>query len=364
MPAKSMLNGEFDMSQNPLEQAKQDYSRIVSIDRAGLSPHDDYVLGLRQAEARDRVRHMQTTKGTNMTDSDIRASAFDQVVKFAQRNIPALVTALTANVTPDAQRSSPGAWPYFLRAAEHIISDINPANGATPRGVMTVGQGPVTPLAQTWMTDALRALQYATLIEWDEASGMPGIPVMTTPPTAGSTGVLNGEKKELYSKAFSIDPSAGTLINANLYLNVSNLIEEAGMIGLTDALMASAVAYEANRQILAAMTTGATGGGATLTTAFTAFNGTRFVPNVVVIPPSQIMNVNAQSLAAMGIGVVIDPSATVALVADRNATVGWFKRGTMRAVEPSRDGVQVAHVIYGKVGVQPGSVVSTTNVVA
>ena len=57
-------------------------------------------------------------------------------------------------VVPDEDASTPGTWSRYVRAVEHIVTDINPTAAATPHGVVTLGTSVATPLAQTWMDDA------------------------------------------------------------------------------------------------------------------------------------------------------------------------------------------------------------------
>lgn len=275
--------------------------------------------------------------------TDLAASAFaGKVMHLLQGN----------NVTHERTASTEGTWPHFKRAAEHLVTDLAPTTAATPHGLVPLGTSWALELAEAWSTDALRSLSYATLIEATEP-GVPNLPIMTTPPEAGPQG---GEKQPVFSKAWTVDTDTNaSTIDSTLYLNVSLLIESYGLMSLTESIMRSAVASEANRQVVKAMTDRASSA-ADLATALGTFDGSRFVPSVVVVPPSKVTTVDATNLAAAGIKVVIDASATAILVVDPQATIGWFKRMVMQAAEPALSGRGVASAIYGYVSTDPSGV--------
>jgi len=262
-----------------------------------------------------------------------------------------------APITLDHKRSTPGTWPRFMRAAEHIVTDLDPATAATPHGIVTLGTSVATPLTATWMDDALRATRYATLIEQSEP-GMPTLPKMATVPTAGPQG---GEKTDVYSRMFDItNDDAAAVVDSTLHLNISKLVDiSPGTMGILQAIMRSAVAAEASAQVCAAITAAGTTG-ADLAGGFGAFDGSRFTPSVVVTPPSQLFAVDATTLAAAGIAVVVDPAATSVLVVDPAAVVGWFIRMAAQAAESSVQGYGVAFGIYGKVSVDTTGVAVVT----
>jgi hypothetical protein len=209
------------------------------------------------------------------------------------------------------------------------------------------------------MSNALPVASYTTMIEAPQGeSGWPNLPKMVTQPSAGKQ---VGEKLELHSKAFSIetDDDAG-VIDSTLYLNVSALVIEAGFLPIVDALMASAVAWEANQQVVAAIeavATPATDAGE----AFATFDGGRFVPLVAVVPPSQVLNIDASGLVAAGIRVQVDPSASNIIVLSPDAVVGWFKRLRVQRTEPSVLGEGIAFGCRGRVSVDPSGVALVTS---
>jgi len=306
---------------------------------------------------------------TGMTSSEAFAMGMEaeskrrsQAESASVRTFASKVTELISrpgSVTQDEARSTPGTWAGFNRAVEHLVTDLNPETAATPHGVWEMGAGWVLALTETWMTAAMPSLKYATLVEAPTGQGIPQLPVMETPPTAGPQG---GEKTEGYSKALSVVPNEGsTYIDSTLYLNVSELVlETPGALPVLNALLSSAVAHEANRQVAAAMQAGGGTASADLGAAFSTFNGGRFVPNTVVIPPSAVMSIEASNLAAAGIQVVVDPSVSVVMVCSKDATVGWYKPIRVQAMEPSAFGQQVGYQIAGRVGVDPAGVATVT----
>ena len=181
---------------------------------------------------------------------------------------------------------------------------------------------------------------------------------MTLAPEAGRQA---GEKLPAHSKAFDIgnDDNAVT-INATLYLNISSIIDATpGTMGIVQAVMKSAVAAEASAQICEAITDAA-GAGADIGASFATFDGGRYSPSVVVVPPSQLFDVNATTLAAAGISVVVDPAATATLIVDPAATVGFVRRMSAMADEPSNSGYGVAFAIFGKVSINTAGVAVVT----
>jgi hypothetical protein len=242
------------------------------------------------------------------------------------------------------EKHAPGTWPGFMRAAEHIVSDLDPASAATPHGTFPV-QGWNSEfseeLAATWVTDSMPSLRYANLIENAPGQPIPQLPTFATYPTAGRQ---PGEKLEMYSKAFDIVPDDGTVIDGSLYLNVSYLLQDAGFGPLIRALMQSAVSAEANAQIAKAVEAAATAGGLDI------FTG-RYVPNVAIVPPNQLDTVNAVNLSAAGITVVLEPNVTKVLYADKNAIVGFFRKMNMESPEPDVYGVGISYKVWGKVAV-------------
>ena len=256
-------------------------------------------------------------------------------------------------VAPVEERSTSGTWPRFMRAVEHVVTDLDPTTAATPHGIVNLGTSVATPLASVWMDDALRATRYATLIESDQP-GMPTLPKMATAPTAGKQA---GEKTEAYSKHFDItNDDAAATIDSTLFLNISILIDVSpGAMGILQAIMKSAVASEASAQVCQAITDAGTDA-TDIAGGFGSFDGGRYTPSVVVVPPSQLFAVEATTLAAAGVAVVLDPGATSVLVVDKAATVGYFKRMAAQAMEPAVSGYLVGFGIYGKVSVNPAGV--------
>jgi hypothetical protein len=257
----------------------------------------------------------------------------------------------------EAPGSTPGTWAGFKRlqqrATEHIVTDLEPSTAATPHGVFGTGTGWALELAQTWMSDAMPSQRYATLIEAPSGMGIPQIPSMATAPTAGAQG---GEKTEAYSSAFDIQVNdVATPIDSTLYLNVSGLIVEQGALPIVDALMGAAVAAEANRQIAALIEAAATTA-ADIDAAFATFDGGRFVPSVVIVPPSQVIGLDAANLVAAGVSVVVDPAATTVLVCAPDATVGWYKPIRVDKADVPAFGTQVGFAWFGRVGVDSAGV--------
>jgi hypothetical protein len=242
------------------------------------------------------------------------------------------------------EKHAPGTWPHFIRAAEHIVSDIDPASAATPHGVFPV-QGWDSEfsaeLAGVWTSDAMPSLRYARLIESAPGKPIPALPTFATYPTAGRQ---PGEKVAMYSKAFDIVEDAATTIDGSLHLNVSYILQDTGFGPLIRAIMQSAAAAEANKQIAQAVEAAATTGGLDI------FAG-RYVPNVCIVPPSQLGTLNAANLTAAGITVVLEPNVTKVLYADRNAIVGFFRKLNMESPEPDVYGVGISYKVWGKLAV-------------
>ena len=266
------------------------------------------------------------------------------------------VTKLVLQPSTRAQveKRAPGTWPGFVRAAEHIVSDIDPATAATPHGTFPVEGWDSEfskEMADIWTSDAMPALKYARLIESAPGKPIPALPTFATYPTAGRQ---PGEKQAMYSKMFDIVEDTATVIDGSLYLNVSYILQDTGFGPLVRAIMQSAAAAEANKQIAQAVEAAATAGGLGL------FTG-RYVPNVAIVPPSQLGNVNAANLMAAGMTVVLEPNVTKVLYADRNAIVGYFRKMGMEAPEPDVYGVGIAYKVYGKVAVDSTGVASVAN---
>lgn len=272
------------------------------------------------------------------------------------------ITSLLApgTISNNGAKSTPGTYPRFLRAVEHVVSDIDAASAAVPHGVVGTGttnvDGITQALVSAWGNDAMPVVDGATLVE-QVGSGIPNLPILTTAPTAGEQG---GQKQPAFSHYFDIQPNdAAVTVDSTLFLNVSLMIDWFGGWAIVEALMRAAVAAEANAQIVAAMTANASTG-TSIGEAFGGFDSGRYVPSVVIVPPSQLFSVEAQTLAAANVRVIIDPSATAVLVVDPAATVGWFKRMNLIADEPSVLGRGVAFGVFGKVSVDARGVAKVT----
>lgn len=268
------------------------------------------------------------------------------------------------NVIVDEARSTRGTWPRFLqagqRAANHLISDIDPASGAAPHGVVSMGATNAPAITEAlmaaWGNDAMPSASYATLVE-QVGPGVPNLPILSTAPTAGPQG---GEKTEGYSAHFDVtNNDAAVTIDSTLYLNISGVVEAFGGQPIAEAIMRAAVAAEANAQIAQAIADNASVA-ADIGEAFASFDNGRFVPSAVVVPPSQVFGVKANELVAAGIRVVIDPGATAIMVVATGAVIGWFKSMEAIATEPSVFGKQVGYAVFGKVGVDPAGVAMVT----
>lgn len=247
------------------------------------------------------------------------------------------------------EKKAPGTWPGFLRAAEHLVSDIDPSTAASPHGVFPIQGWDSTfseELAATWVSDAMPAVKYSRLIEAAPGKGIPQLPKFATYPTAGKQ---PGEKLEMYSKAFDIVADDGTVIDGSIYLNVSYILQDTGFGPLVRAVMQSAAAAEANKQIAQAVEAAATAGGLDIFT-------NRYVPNVCIVPPSQLGTINAADLKAAGIDVVLEPNVTQVLYADRNAIIGFFRKLSMEQPEASTYGIGIAYKVWGKIAVDPNGV--------
>ena len=282
-----------------------------------------------------------------------RSSDDDRMMRAFVDKLGSLIMS-PGHVEPVAQKSTPGTWQGFRRAAEHLISDLDPSTGATPHGVYSAGSSWAAELASSWMQSAMPSATYCTLIEAPAGeSGWPQLPKMVVAPSAGPQG---GEKLPAHSRAWdlAVDDAAGK-IDSTLYLNVSALVIEQGFLPIVDALMAAAVAHEANSQIVSAIESAATSA-SDAQGAFSAFDQGRFTPLVVVVPPSQVLNIDASGLVAAGIRVVVDPAASNLMVLSPDAVVGWFKRLRVQRTEPDMLGEGIAFGCLGRVSVDPSGV--------
>jgi len=324
------------------------------------------------AYARDKANERQRgdMRSRELSEAYERGlnSAVAQSKQREDRYMRAFADKLMTHVTrgliaPDEQRSTPGTWPRFLnvgsryggsRAAEHIVYD--GTNAATPNAAWDIGSVAndeiATAFVDAWSLEAMPAAQYATLVE-QTGSGVPNLPIMATAPTAGPQ---VGEKLAVYSAAFDIaNNDAATEVNATLHLNISELIDVFGGRSIVEALMRAAVMSEANSQIVAAMTAAGTTA-ADIGAGFGAFNGGRYQPQYVIVPPSEIFNVNATTLQAVGVTTVIDASATQTLVVSKSAVIGWFREIMVENIEPSAFGYGKAVGVFGRVSVDPAGV--------
>lgn len=281
----------------------------------------------------------ERTRSTNSNRASIQGVA-DQIKSMI----------LGAN-TNGGDDPAPTWWPHFARAAEHIVYDPTGAPANSGQWAIAPEQAFPATLVDTWISDAMPVLRYSRMIETAPGQPIPALPYLETPPTAGARA---GEKQPMHSVAFDIVPATAIEIDAGLYLNVSELLIDAGFGPLTNLIMKSVVGAEASKQIAQAIEAAAGTGG------MANFTGSRYVPSVVVVPPANLETLNASNYVAAGMTVVIDTAVTKTLIVDPNAVIGWFRQGRIEQAEPSVYGTGVAFSAYGKVAIDPAGLAALT----
>jgi hypothetical protein len=232
-----------------------------------------------------------------------------------------------------------------------MVTDINPSSAATTHGVFDLGTGWVAELATEWTVAAMPIVAATSITEVDPGRGLPALATVATVPSAGAQA---GEKQALASHAFRVSPATGTTIDSTLYLNYSMQLDQTTAAGIGVAMMQSAVAAEADRQVGDAIV--ADGAAvADLAAAVTIFDTGRFLPSVLLVPPSLLGDYQPNDLAAAGIRIVLG-HVTKPVLLTPGAVTGWLLPLQATAVEASVLGIGKAFALYGQVAVDPGGV--------
>lgn len=256
------------------------------------------------------------------------------------------VDALIDRLAPRTPPPAPTWAGVHHRAAEHLVTA--PGTGAaTTHGTFDIGTGWVAELAGEWTTAAMPIVAATSITEVDPGRGVPALATVATVPTAGAQA---GEKKALASHAFHVSPATGTVIDSTLYLNYSMQLDRSLTTEVARAMMQSAVAAEADRQVGAAIVAGA-GAAADLDAALAVFDG-RFLPSVLLLPPSLLGDYLPYELAAAGIRTVL-AHVTKAVLLTPGAVTGWLLPLEATSVEASVLGRGTAYALYGAVAVDP-----------
>lgn len=240
------------------------------------------------------------------------------------------------------------------RAAEHLVTASGAASAATPNGTFDGAPAWVLDLASEWTQAAMPVTASTSIVEVDPARGLPAIPSVTTPPTAGSQ---PGEKRETYSKAFVVGPATGTVdIDSTLALNWSAQLDASPAATVGWAMASAAVAGEADRQVGAALV--AQGfAAADLPAALAHFTG-RYLPATLLLPPAgldALGTMTVTDLTNLGVAVRLAGVTKPVLLAP-GAVLGYLAPLAQSAVEPSVLGTMRGWAIFGKVAVDPAGV--------
>lgn len=286
------------------------------------------------------------------TDQATKRRADSIVAGLEARRVGADVVDGMLNALEDRARAGdpPPTWSgVHARAVEHVVTAPG-TTAATPHGVFDVSTPWVVDLAAEWTRAAMPVTAATAIVEIDGSRGIPAVPVVTTAPTAGRQ---NGEKLAAHSRAFTVArASTATTIDSTLFLNWSVQLEASTGAELGRAMMQAAVADEADRQVGAAIVATATDA-LDADAAFAHFDAGRFLPSVLLAPPSQLSALPAATdLAAAGITTVLAHVTAPVLLA-RGAVTGWLLPLQSTAVEPSVAGVGRAFAMFGTVAVDP-----------
>lgn len=271
-----------------------------------------------------------------------------------RNSLTQLADHLVKAIGQQTPEPAPKTWwgPGFTRAAEHIITDIDPATGAAPHGTVHVDEAEWPGgLTDTWIKAATPFTEYTTMIE-----SAPGQPIPTYFPRVveGAAGVQPGEKQLVPGTAYSLEPDPGVEVEGSYFLNISEIVAEMGF-GPLNALKMRADAAALFAKKVAQVVEAA----ATATNGFAHFTG-RYQPSVVVVPPAQLDSVPVTDYVAAGVKVVLDTNVTKVLVVSPDATMGWMRQGRMQADQPSVYGYGLTFKFYGKVSCDPKGIASLT----
>jgi hypothetical protein len=273
-------------------------------------------------------------------------------------DVDTLIERLTRS---PATGTAAASFPGLVRAAEHVIADIDAASAATPHGTIPVPTRLPADYVSRLSTERMdRLVARFPLIEVGDGTSI-GVPLMPTFSTAPTAGPQSGQKLAAYSKAFEVSPDASpTTIDSTLYLNISLQLEGLAA-GITEAFMRLAVVAEAEEQLVAALAAKATAGGADISEALGTFTGL-YSPTLLVVPPGALLDqaANVDALTAAGISIVVVPTATVPLLVDPAAVSGYLARMTLTRPDPAYLGRQHAEAIHGRVSVSSAGVATWT----
>lgn len=258
-----------------------------------------------------------------------------------------------------AESASPPAGPSWAgvkhRAVEHLVLASGSASAATPSGTYPDAPSWVLDLGATWTTAAMPIVAATSIVEIDGTRGAPAIPVVTDAPTVGPQ---SGEKKELFSSAFTIGPATTVdTIDRTLYLNWSGQLQATSAAELGYAVASATVASAADAQVGGALVTRGTAA-ATLDAALALFATGRYLPSTLLVGPGGLGALGAYraaDLAALGVAVTL-AKVTKPVLLDGSAVLGWLIPLQATAVEPSSLGTLKAWGLYGKVAVDSAGV--------
>ncbi|MCB0967384.1 MAG: hypothetical protein KDB37_11160 [Ilumatobacter sp.] len=272
-----------------------------------------------------------------------RSRSTPEVLTMPSVDVDELLERLSAT-NPHVRRDS--TWGVALsRAAEHIVAD-------TSTSAATAGGFPVADTAwrgriEDLFVRRLRLLSALPLVVEHTGGGEPLLPAFDDIPTAAAQG---GEKKELASDAFTVGEADPETIDSTLYLNVSLQLDRV-LGGFVEAMLTYAVAAQAEAQTAAALVEVGTTA-ATLDAGMAAFDGPLWVPDMLLVAPSDALALAPyiDTLSALEVRPMLVPSIASSVLLDSRAVVGWFARIESSATEPAVMGRQYARAIYGKLG--------------
>ena len=303
-------------------------------------------------------QHKQLFQGDLLTWDQVYAKGMEDAHKNERVSLRSAATELADEVTkmilqPSREfmeKKAPKTWwPGFVRSAEHLVTDIDPASAATVHGVVPVNET-VWPggLTDTWVTSSMPFLQYTTMIESAPGQGIPTLPKVVR----GAAGQQPGEKQLVPGTAYSIESDPGTEVEGSYYLNISQVVAEMGYGPLNSLVMKSEAAALFGKQIAQAVEAAATA-----TNGFAHFTG-RYQPSVVVVPPALLDSVNVTNYVNAGLKVVLDNNVTKVLIVSPDATIGWFRQGRMQAEDPSVYGYGLTFKFYGRLACDSAGIAS------
>ena len=211
-------------------------------------------------------------------------------------------------------------------------------------------------MASEWTQASMPVVASTSIVEIDSSRGTPALPVVATAPSAGPQ---SGEKTEAYSVAFKVSQATTVSIDSTLALNWSQQLQATSASDLGNAMMAAAVAAECDRQVGAAVIADADTA-ADLDAALAVFDDGRFLPSVLLVPPSAlgmtIAGYSVSDLVGLGIQVKLAKLAQPVLLAP-GAVTGWLTPLQAVAVEPKLLGVTKAYSLFGAVATDPAGAV-------